>query len=196
MKQKTGRPKTFDEEEALSIAMHLFWTKGYEKTSLSDLIEAMQLSKSSFYQTFKSKKELYKRALGVYFDTNCNMLSQMQKHYSSKMILEMFIQSIFEEYEQNGDVKGCLLMNSGAECHEKYPDIISVVSSYYEMGIEQYAKLIEDAQNQGDIKNPMDAKEIATLFYSALTGMNNTIKAGAPKEAIVTIMESIKRLIS
>lgn len=112
------------------------------------------------------------------------------------MILELFIQKQFEEFEQKGDVKGCLLMNSGAECHEKYPDIISVVSDYYELGIEQYTKLIKDAQNQGDIKNPMEAKKIAILFYSALTGMNNTIKAGAPKEAILTILQDIKRLIT
>ena len=196
MNLKMGRPKEFNEEEVVSIAMNLFWVNGYEKTSLTDLLRAMRLSKSSFYQTFRSKKELFKKSLEFYFDSNCSILSKMREDYSSKDILNFFINRQFDEFEQEGSVRGCLLMNSGAECHEKYPELISIISHYYELGIEQYASLIEDAKNKGDIKNPMEAKQMAILFYSALTGMNNTIKAGAPKEAIVIIKQEIEKLIA
>jgi AcrR family transcriptional regulator len=62
--QKTrGRPRTFDIDEAMNQAIQVFWAKGYEHTSLEDLLRAMKLSKSSFYQTFGSKQALYHRTI-------------------------------------------------------------------------------------------------------------------------------------
>jgi len=195
MNNKKGRPKEFVEEEAMAVAMNLFWSNGYEKTSLDDLIKAMNISKSSFYQSFKSKRALFQSSLGFYFHSNCNALSEMQSQYSSKMILVGFIERLVDELKETGSVRGCLLMNSGAECYSKHPDLIPVISEYYDAGIEQYQKLIEDAQKKGDMKNPMDAKKIAILFYSSLTGLSSTIKVGASEEAVGAIVEEIKRLI-
>ncbi|MCZ9337074.1 TetR/AcrR family transcriptional regulator, partial [Streptomyces sp. TRM76130] len=63
------RPRTFDEERALDAAMHTFWEKGYEATSTQDLCEATGLGRSSIYNTFKSKHDLFERALAHYIDT-------------------------------------------------------------------------------------------------------------------------------
>ena len=61
-----GRPREFDIESAHDKAMQLFWTQGYEATSLSDLLSTMGLSKSSFYQTFESKHTLFEQCLVRY----------------------------------------------------------------------------------------------------------------------------------
>ena len=55
----TGRPRQFNEEQALEAAMEQFWAVGYEATSLQDLLRVMKLSKSSLYQTFGSKHDLF-----------------------------------------------------------------------------------------------------------------------------------------
>lgn len=61
-----GRPRSFDEAAALEAAMHVFWQKGFEATSLDDLTKAMGLSRSSFYATFGCKQTLFLRALEHY----------------------------------------------------------------------------------------------------------------------------------
>jgi TetR/AcrR family transcriptional regulator, transcriptional repressor for nem operon len=61
-----GRPLEFDPDIALQAAMQLFWCKGYESSSVQDLITTMEVSKSSFYQTFKSKHILFQRCIVNY----------------------------------------------------------------------------------------------------------------------------------
>jgi TetR/AcrR family transcriptional repressor of nem operon len=64
-----ARPKEFIEEEALDRGMHLLWDRGYEATSLDELLSAMGLSRSSFYGTFRSKHQFLLAALDRYIDT-------------------------------------------------------------------------------------------------------------------------------
>src|SRR6202044_3218087 len=65
---KMGRPRCFCEETALEAAMRLFWERGYEGTSLSDLTEAMAINRASLYATFGDKEALFHRALARYED--------------------------------------------------------------------------------------------------------------------------------
>src|SRR5215471_1664222 len=61
-----GRPRSFDLDEALDSALHLFWRQGYEGTSLSDLTGAMGINRPSLYAAFGNKEELFRRALERY----------------------------------------------------------------------------------------------------------------------------------
>src|ERR1700750_2674291 len=65
-KRGRGRPTTFDKEQAIDVAMKMFWDRGFEGTNLDDLISAMGISCSSFYNTFESKEKLYHEATEAY----------------------------------------------------------------------------------------------------------------------------------
>ena len=68
------RVKLFDKKEVLLKAMELFWEQGYASTSLSDLTKHLKISKSSFYDTFGSKREIFEDAFAIYRDTNVNTM--------------------------------------------------------------------------------------------------------------------------
>ena len=74
MLKTRGRPKAFNEDEALQLAMNYFWEHGYDNTSLDNLLTAMGIKKSSFYHTFKSKEELFSRCLELYHRDIANQL--------------------------------------------------------------------------------------------------------------------------
>jgi len=90
MKTETrGRPKTFDEIEALTAAMHYFWENGYDNTSLDNLLETMNIKKSSFYATFKSKEAIFSRCLALYRESMSTQLRNLNKEIGSKQTLLM-----------------------------------------------------------------------------------------------------------
>src|SRR5512146_1592256 len=63
---KMGRPREFSEDQALDAAMRVFWEKGYEGATLTDLTDAMGINRSSLYSSFGDKQELYRRVLDRY----------------------------------------------------------------------------------------------------------------------------------
>src|SRR5467141_5412537 len=63
-----GRPRAFDPDTALDRAMHVFWAKGYEGASLSDLTRAMRINRPSLYAAFGNKEELFRKVLDRYVD--------------------------------------------------------------------------------------------------------------------------------
>ena len=84
-----GRPLGFDKEQAMERALQVFWRKGYETASLQDLIEAMNLSKSSFYQTFTSKQNLYVKCLENYQSNLAgDLAAKLQQTVSARAFIE------------------------------------------------------------------------------------------------------------
>src|SRR5687768_2471443 len=64
--RRPGRPRAFDEQAALEAALGVFWRKGYEGASLSDLTEAMGINRPSLYAAFGNKEALFRRVLERY----------------------------------------------------------------------------------------------------------------------------------
>ncbi len=78
MKNSIGRPKTFEKEDVIKLAMNHFWEHGYEGTNLDDLLVAMGIKKSSFYRTFKSKEEVFYLSLELYKKETFLLLEQLK----------------------------------------------------------------------------------------------------------------------
>ena len=123
-----GRPKAFDEDEAVEIAMKYFWKHGYDVTSVDDLLKAMGIKKSSFYSTFKSKEELFSRALKLYREQNISFLTSYSQKAGAKQAMLALLEAILQELEERGEIRGCLLMNSGKACYGRYKNLSHQIS--------------------------------------------------------------------
>ena len=111
-----ARPREFDTTEALNEAMQVFWTKGFEATSLNDLIGAMKLSKSSFYDTFGSKHEVFLAAIEHYKKTVTAQVSAVSEldAPARKLIGSLFERAVERMTEEDGR-RGCFLNNCAVE---------------------------------------------------------------------------------
>jgi TetR/AcrR family transcriptional repressor of nem operon len=111
-----GRPREFDADEVLEKAIQLFWTQGYEATSVSDIVEATGLNKSSLYNAFGSKDELFALALQRYVDMRATMLTQVlvQGTHGLADVHSLFDLIEMETASPGGD-RGCLAVNSSTE---------------------------------------------------------------------------------
>lgn len=187
-----GRPLKFDPDVALESAMQLFWRKGYESSSLQELLYTMELSRSSFYQTFKSKHSLFQRCIQFYRQMLTDtMYTQLDKNGSGKSFIKTLFHSVADETSGPDAQLGCMVMNVASEFAQTDHQIAQIVSSSIESFIDVFETAIKQAQTQGEISTDKDARSLAHYFVSSMSGLKNMVKGGADRETIKRIANII-----
>ncbi|HHD79363.1 MAG TPA: TetR/AcrR family transcriptional regulator [Epsilonproteobacteria bacterium] len=190
-----GRPKAFDEQEALTVAMHYFWEHGYDNTSLDNLLLAMGIKKSSFYATFKSKEEVFSRCLVLYREDSYKQLQALKAQVGPKEAMLMLTHITIKELEETGNVKGCLLINSGKECYNRYTVLSQQIKIEFNFVQDLFVEFVKEAQELGEIKSKKDAHVISGRYMNTLNGLVVTIQAGATQALIDDLVESLKEIL-
>ena len=190
-----GRPKAFDEQEALTAAMHYFWEHGYDNTSLDNLLLAMGIKKSSFYATFKSKEAVFSRTLELYREQNLQYLRHLKSEIGAKKAMLTLTELTLKELKETGKVRGCLLINSGKECYTKYDNLSQQIKEDFNYILDLFVEFTQDAKDNGEIKSTKDAKVISGRYMNALNGLVVTIQAGATQELIDDLVDNLKEIL-
>src|SRR6266487_4501393 len=111
-----GRPRAFDPDMALERAMHVFWAKGYEGASLSDLTRAMRINRPSLYAAFGNKEELFRKVLDRYMD---GPLAYFGKALAAPKARDVIEQIFFGTARMADDPRipaGCLMVQGALAC--------------------------------------------------------------------------------
>ena len=182
-----GRPREFDERQALEQAMQVFWTKGYEGTSLCDLMQAMGLSKSSLYDTFGSKNDLFVRAIEHYCETvQARYLGELRARHAELGSARAAIAGIFEatlEMAAGGETqRGCFLGNCAAEIAGQDPVATARVRAGMKAIENALYDVVKAGQDSGEIPAGRDARALARALTSSLNGLRTMAKLD-PQEA-------------
>jgi TetR/AcrR family transcriptional repressor of nem operon len=113
-----ARPQEFDRRSAVSRAVECFWRKGYSETSLADLLDAMEISRSTFYNSFGDKKQLFELCLQTYSAQMEQVLTMtlLNNKVSPMDSIKQFFYLVMIAPADDLRAKGCLLVNSIAEC--------------------------------------------------------------------------------
>lgn len=185
-----GRPLQFDPDTALDRAMQLFWRKGYESTSLDNLLTTMDISKSSFYQAFKSKRNIFESSIRHYRTMLFgNLQSQLEQAASGKEFIETLLYDVASETSGPEARRGCLLMNTASEFSQTDPKIAGLVADSLDKIATIFEQAISQAQQEGDISKNKDARSLAIYLVSCMSGLKNMVKAGADRETIKRIVK-------
>lgn len=125
-----ARPREFDLDKSIENAMHVFWERGYDGASMSDLLDGMNISRGSLYKAFKSKRALFLKTLKHYerlfIDPAVAYLSGVDEPSGMKRI-EVIIYSGVDAV-RSGDRRGCLMCNSAAGVAAEDPEIAQLIS--------------------------------------------------------------------
>lgn len=173
-----ARTREFDEGQVLEAAMQLFWEKGYEATSLSDLTSRMGIQRPSIYSTFGDKRELFEAALRRYTTSRASDIrSRLQKYASVKEAFSIFFADIItEEYEEDLS-KGCFCINTMVELapHDEKFEVLTREHQMYLAVIFQ--ETIERGIQTGELDDNTDAKSLAQALIVALIGITVMMKS-------------------
>ncbi len=180
-----GRPLEYNPEKVLDSAMDVFWCKGYEATSVTNLLDAMELSKSSLYQSFGSKHQLFERCLTRYANwLHTNMRKQLEESSSGFEFIENLLSSIANTAQLPEGNKGCLMVNSTIEFGQKDPIIAASIAGNMQPFSSLYIETVKRAQEEGDIPLDANPQTLANYLHGAISGLRTMIKAGADKKSV------------
>jgi AcrR family transcriptional regulator len=113
-----GRPREFDINTAIKTATELFWRKGYEGTSLSDLTGAMRITAPSFYFAFGNKEKLFWRVIEQYYEKQIELLESALREPTVRGVAERFLYGYADVLTGPSHAPGCLALNSSLPCAE------------------------------------------------------------------------------
>ncbi|MGK5731784.1 TetR/AcrR family transcriptional regulator [Streptomyces sp. URMC 124] len=187
-----ARPRKFDEERAVDAALEAFWTAGYEATSTQDLCEATGLGRSSIYNTFKSKHDLFRRALLRYMERKNGSIdavleSPMPAREKVRALLGVIVE---EEVLHAEDRRGCLVVNTCIELGSRDPEVAGVLRRDYRVRFEALKAALESGQRDGDIDPGKDAGALAHFVIAAIGGMRVSARAGVGRQALEGILRT------
>lgn len=190
-----ARPRSFDEERALDAAMHAFWANGYEATSTQDLCEATGLGRSSIYNTFTSKHDLFRRALTRYMDTmNAGQLQILEdvERPATERLRALLDRVIEGEFERRGDGNsiGCLTVNTTVELAGRDPEAAALLERDLATRLTVLSATIRAGQRDGDITSGRDADTLARYVNAVIGGMRVSAQGGADRATLLAIADT------
>jgi TetR/AcrR family transcriptional repressor of nem operon len=167
-----ARPREFDEREALIRAMHVFWSKGYESTSLPDLLKATGLSRSSLYDTFGSKRELFLAAFEIYRQERMRVLhGYLNSESTAYTSIQGFFLMVLEHARMQERPFGCMSCNEAVEFGPHDPEVQQLVEKDF-LGIEDaFTLAIEAGKKDGSIPLNKNARRLARFLTVTLQGL-------------------------
>src|SRR4051794_39983970 len=186
-----ARPRTFDDGRVLDAAMRAFWANGYEATSTRDLCEAVGLDRSSVYNAFSSKRELFKRALLRYVETMTAAQLEILEDQSRpaidriRALLDGAVDSE-EENRRNGH-SGCLTVNTTVEFAGRDPEIARLLDRDLARRLEALQAAIETGRRDGSITSTRDPGDLARFVNAVIAGIRVVARGGADRVALTAI---------
>jgi len=190
-----ARPREFDRTDALDAAMHVFWQHGYEASSLRKLLDAMDLSYSSFYQTFGSKRKLFKEALHRYLDLVVqDMHTALEEAPSAYAFLKALLIGVADDARE-GDTRGDLLMNTATEFGQQDASIAALVLAGKRRPLGVICAAVEQAQREGDVDAAQETDALARYVLMSYAGLKTMVKAGGTAEEVQSAAELALRTL-
>jgi TetR/AcrR family transcriptional regulator, transcriptional repressor for nem operon len=184
-----ARHKEFDETEVLRKAMVLFWRNGYEKTSMQDLVDHMNIHRRSIYDTFGDKQTLFQRALQLFEENTQKRIQQKIKPTPSA---KLAIRKLFEMVVSSNEEKppGCLIVNTAVELSLHDPEIADRIDKSFRRSEAFIYEQLVQGQKNGEISEQLDVETLAPFIHNSLIGIRVLAKTTNDQEKLQSIIDS------
>lgn len=192
-----GRPIAFNPDQAVVAAMQVFWAQGYDAASTRDLLSAMQVSRSSLYQTFGNKETLFVEALRHYREHLVRRLKgQLGVSSSALTFLEDLFYETAREARSERAALGCLIFNSASELGQRGDQAAKEASKSVAAITQVFRQAVERAQAEGDIDPNHSSQALATYLTLGMAGLRTLLKSGGDPEeaedAVLVLLRGLK----
>lgn len=187
-----GRPRAFDEDEALAKLLDVFWAKGFEGTSMSDLEAATGLRRGSLYAAFGDKHAMYLRALALYGRTVIDKAErQLAGSDAPERRIERFLQSAIDAVAVENDRRGCFLCNASIDQAALDPETRRSVNG----SLERLRHVLEEALAELGQTDDDARRAAAQHLLSVYFGLQVMARAGQPVPLLTAARDAALRSV-
>ena len=184
-----GRPRNFSEEDALEAAMRMFWEKGYEGASISDLTTSMGINRSSMYTIFGDKEALFYRAVQRYENGPVSFVGNAMQEPTARKAVEVLLQRAGDFYADPKNPRGCLSVQGALAVGTEAESVKQAMIEFRKTGEVILMKRFQRAQEEGeDLRNQAPA-DLARYTLTLLAGLGVQSANGASKSELQRIVD-------
>ena len=188
---KRGRPSTFDREEALQRAMELFWARGYEGTTLEDLLAAMGgITPPSLYHAFGSKEALFREAADLYVATVGDpTVRALREGKTAREAVEAMLRLTAESFSNPDKPRGCMLVLGAMNCAPSNKGPQDYLRAIRRRAPEVIKQRLKRGVAEGELPSELDIAALASFYATVIHGIGVRAGDGASRAALMAAVD-------
>jgi len=185
-----GRPREFDIDEALERAMQVFWERGYEGVSLTDLTKAMGITKPSLYAAFGDKKELFRRALERYTEGPADYGTRALEEPTARGVAEAVLRGAVRTTTRPGCPAGCLGVQVALASSEAGRPAHEMLVEWRNDAALRLEERFRRAVDEGDLPHDADPRRLARYLMTVTFGIAVQAASGLGRDELQDIADT------
>jgi AcrR family transcriptional regulator len=185
-----GRPRAFDLHEALAAALNVFWQKGYEGTSLSDLTDAMSITRPSLYAAFGNKETLFRKALDLYERDKLAYVEAALAAPTARGVAERMLRGTIDVMTTGCDPNGCFGVVAVVACNDYCETMKADILARRKSSTAALMNRFERARDEGDLPDHVDPAGLALHLGALMQGMAVQSGGGATREQLEMLVDT------
>ena len=185
-----ARHKEFDRDEALHKAMEAFWSRGYEATSIQDLVKHMGINRQSLYDTFGDKHKLFLQALDRYREVEgCKVFELLARPGPVKKNLRQLFEGVVQRALCDGQRRGCFMGNAASELAGRCEETAARTGSNMTTTEAAFYHTLLRGKKQGELKRVRDLRAVARFLCSSMQGLALTAKTTQDRKTLADVVK-------
>lgn len=188
-------PKQHDTDAFVDSAMRVFWSRGYEGTSINDLVQATGINRGSIYASFDGKRDIFLAALASYDDRyRARFLAGLKVGRTPKEAILAAFRAAAGQVPSSEFPAGCLVVNSAVELAPHDPEISDAVNASLGELRRFFRDRIDAAKAAGEV-GALDSDATTTTLYALFLGLRVMSRANAPDDQKEQVVQQARRLL-
>jgi AcrR family transcriptional regulator len=184
-----GRPREFDADQALDRALEVFWRRGYEGASISELTEAMGINRPSLYAAFGNKEALFRKALDRYAQGPAAYTYTALEEPTARGVVEHLLRGAADALTDPHHPHGSLGVQGALACSDAAQSIKEELCARQAAWEAALAKRLERAKGDGDLCETVNCADLAQYVAAVAQGMAVQAAGGATRKQLRKIAD-------
>jgi AcrR family transcriptional regulator len=176
-------------QTALEKALDVFWSKGYDGASLSDLTTAMGINKPSLYSAFGNKEQLFLKAIEFYESRPCSFFKPALEQPSAYQVAETMLLGAAKNMSDASHPQGCVMVQGALACSEAATGVKDELILRRQKNEDRLRQRFESAKEQGDLPSDSDAASLARYLCTIINGIAIQASSGASEAQLIEVAE-------
>jgi len=191
-----GRPREFDRQQALERARDAFWRRGYEGTSMSDLVAALGIASARIYAAFGSKEALFREAIALYEAREGGFADRaLAEELTAREAIARMLRDAVEIYTRPGQPQGCMVVSAATNCSAGNDAVMAWLAKHRRARTASLIARLRKAVKDGELPAQTDVEMLGDCFAALLHGLSVQARDGVPKRRLLALIPPALRLL-